>query len=232
MLAGQGRWPVTWDGLSKALQVAGTVLGIPAAAAGAWSVYRTYFSTEVVCQNLKDAIVATMEKHESPEARRALLQKDVEGFEGTCGRDPRAQEFLKWVKASLEPQAAAPPPAPPHQPPAAPTPAPQPPAEPETPPLRGPLAGIPLWSLPPVGFPKLASGERKGWVSLALVVPRSREDVHFDGFPIAQAGLPPRGTVLIARWALPIWREQPGPPIDPSTAQGRLRPGDCVRVIS
>jgi hypothetical protein len=92
---------------------------------------------------------------------------------------------------------------------------------------------MPFSSLPPVGFAESASGDRKGWVALARRPPARREDVNFDGFAIAETSLPPTGTVLIARWTLPIWREPQGAAAnDLRDAQGRLRVRDCVRVVS
>jgi hypothetical protein len=236
---------VTWEHLTKVFQLAGAALGIPAAAAGSYSVYRTYFSTEVACQNLKTTIVAAMEKNISLDAKRALVKMEMAEFERTC-TDAHAREFLTTVKAALETPAAPPSKAsapvrtaaaslPASSPLAAPppdTPSPVQPAAVESP-LRGPLAGIPFASLPPVGFSESPSGERKGWVALARRQPGRRDDINFDGFAIAETALPPAGTVLVARWPLPIWREPQGAaPNDLRVAQGRLRLRDCVRVVS
>jgi len=203
---------VTWDNLAKALQIAGAALAIPVAAAGAWSAYRTFFSTDVACQNLKNAIVVTMEKQMTLDAKRALVENDIEDFEKRCSADRHGQDFLKAIRAELEASAQT--------------------GGPEPAPVRGPLAGIPVSSLPPVGFAEGPGDERKGWVSLAYTEARS-DDINFDGFPISETSLPPPGTVLTARWALPIWREPPAPRSgDLRAAQGRLRRYDCVRVIS
>src|SRR5215470_3402850 len=111
MLALRGESAVTWDNLSKFLQIAGAALGIPAAAAGTYSAYRTYFSADVACQNLKTAIVATMEKNVPADTKRALVKKDLADFEKACGADAHGQEFLRAVAANLDPPAAAPAPA-------------------------------------------------------------------------------------------------------------------------
>src|SRR5262249_42370662 len=246
MLALRGEAAVTWDNLSKFLQIAGAALGIPAAAAGTYSAYRTYFSTDVACQNLKSAIVATMEKNVPADTKRALVNKDMADFEKACGADGHGQEFLRAVATNLESPAAAPArvktaaATPSGSPPGAcsgsPPPAPAPPvqtAATEPAPIRGPLAGIPFSALPPVGFAEVRGGDRKGWVPLALAAAAKRDDVNFDGFLISEKSLPPPGTVLTARWVVPIWREPPGPqPGDLHAAQGRLRPRDCVRVIA
>ena len=92
-----------------------------------------------------------------------------------------------------------------------------------------------IWTgdrIPPEGFATGPSGERKGWVALALRKAESA-NVNFDGFVITESTLPPTGTLLTARWSLPIWNEVQGrAPDNLGRAQGRLVGRSCVRVVS
>jgi len=47
----------------KALQVAAAALGIPAAAAGTYSAYQTFFSNDATCHKLRVEILAIMERN-------------------------------------------------------------------------------------------------------------------------------------------------------------------------
>jgi hypothetical protein len=99
-------------------------------------------------------------------------------------------------------------------------------------PMIGPLASVAPDALPPEGFATGQKGERKGWVALA---PRKVDpaNVNFEGFAITESALPPSGTLLTARWPLPIWNEAQGPaPNNIRQAQGRLAARECVRVVS
>src|SRR3974377_782867 len=88
-----------------ALQLLGAALRIPAAAAGCYSAYQTYFSTEAVCQRLRTSIVITMERKIAADAKQALLRRDVAQFDKTCGEsDPDARTVFQ---AALQQQAAS-----------------------------------------------------------------------------------------------------------------------------
>jgi hypothetical protein len=57
---------------------------------------------------------------------------------------------------------------------------------------------------------------------------------NFWALPYVANGqsLPPAGTVLTAMALRPIWSEPQGPgPSDPTKLQGRLKVGECVRVV-
>ena len=56
------------------VQLVCAALGIPAAIAGSYSAYQTYFSNEAVCQRLRTAVVATMERKLPLDAKQALLR--------------------------------------------------------------------------------------------------------------------------------------------------------------
>lgn len=91
----------------------------------------------------------------------------------------------------------------------------------------GPFAGMPESSLPPPGF----GASRKGWVALAMrpVIGSG----NFEGCATSETALPPPGTVLTARFPLPVWRAAQGrAPNSLDDAQGRLATRECVRVIA
>ena len=84
------------DNLVKLLQMTGATLAIPAAAAGTFAAYQSYFSGDVTCQKLRNDIVAIMERHVAPETKRSLLKKDVTEFDKLCGEsDPDARAIFQ-----------------------------------------------------------------------------------------------------------------------------------------
>src|SRR6185437_6025350 len=90
-----------WDKLHSYMQIVGATLAIPAAAAGTYTAYRTYFSLDVACGNLHGAILGVMEKNIAPETKSSLLRRDVAHFEKMCGKaDP---ESLMSFQAGLDP---------------------------------------------------------------------------------------------------------------------------------
>ena len=74
------------DNLVKLLQMTGAALAIPAAAAGTFAAYQSYFSSDVTCQKLRNDIVAIMERNVAPETKRSLLKKDVTEFDKLAAR--------------------------------------------------------------------------------------------------------------------------------------------------
>src|SRR5438034_4053241 len=84
--------PMTAEGWHRLLQITGAALGVPAAAAGTFAAYQSYFSTDVTCHKLRSDIVSIMEKKVAPETKRSLLKKDVTEFDTLCGdADPDAR---------------------------------------------------------------------------------------------------------------------------------------------
>src|SRR5437660_3414639 len=84
--------PMAPENLVRLLQMTGAALAIPAAAAGTFAAYQSYFSSDVTCQKLRSNIVAIMERHVAPETKRSLLKKDVTEFDKLRGdRDNVAQ---------------------------------------------------------------------------------------------------------------------------------------------
>ena len=53
--------------LVKLLQMTGAALAIPAAAAGTFAAYQSYFSTEMTCQRLRNDIVGILERNVAPD---------------------------------------------------------------------------------------------------------------------------------------------------------------------
>src|SRR5215831_17868986 len=88
--------PMIPDNLVKLLQMTGAALAIPAAAAGTFAAYQSYFSSDVTCQKLRGNIIAVMERNVAPETKRSLLKKDVTEFDKLCGEgDPDARAIFQ-----------------------------------------------------------------------------------------------------------------------------------------
>jgi hypothetical protein len=88
--------PMTAENLVKLLQMTGAALAIPAAAAGTFAAYQSYFSSDVTCQKLRNDIIAVMERNVAPETKRSLLKKDVTEFDKLCGEgDPDARAIFQ-----------------------------------------------------------------------------------------------------------------------------------------
>src|SRR6516165_2648409 len=96
MVISVGETPMLPQRSMMVLQLFGAALGIPAAAAGCYSAYQTYFSSGAVCQRLRTVIVITMESKISSDAKQALLRRNVTEFDKTCGdSDPDASTVFK-----------------------------------------------------------------------------------------------------------------------------------------
>jgi len=70
--------------LTTSLQFIGAALALPAGAAGVYSAYHTYFSPEVMCQEMRNATLITLEKNIPAEAKRTLLRKEASQFEASA----------------------------------------------------------------------------------------------------------------------------------------------------
>jgi hypothetical protein len=184
---------VGFENLGKFVQIAAAAFGIPAAAAGTYSVYQTYFTNEAACQKLRTAIVSTMERNVAPEAKRTLLRRDVGDFVKTCGdADPDArtlfQEALRADKPVAIVAAAAPGPA-------------------------SDLSAAKAVAATPDGLPagvaaafgRSPAGEVRGWVALTRGEPSRIGEPNFDGYELSLTALPPPGTVLRPRLMMPVW---------------------------
>jgi hypothetical protein len=73
----------------------------------------------------------------------------------------------------------------------------------------------------------------RGWVAIEVRKPGKVTEAFFSGYPADGQSLPPPGTVLTAMAFRPIWSEPQGQgPIDPTRLQGRIKVGECVRVLT
>ena len=73
----------------------------------------------------------------------------------------------------------------------------------------------------------------RGWVAIEVRRPGKVTEAFFSGYPADGQSLPPPGTVLTAMAFRPIWSEPQGQgPIDPTKLQGRVKAGECVRVLT
>jgi hypothetical protein len=72
----------------------------------------------------------------------------------------------------------------------------------------------------------------RGWVAIEVRRPGKAAEAFFSGYPADGQSVPPPGTILTAMAFRPIWSEPQGQgPIDPTKLQGRIKVGECVRVI-
>jgi hypothetical protein len=202
----------------KIVQFAAAALGIPAAAAGTYSAYQTYFTNDAVCQKLRTSIVAIMERNVAPEAKRTLLRRDVGDFVKNCGNaDPDARTLFQEALREDRPVAVA----------AA---------------AQRPLSDLSAvkTAAAPVGVPagvaaafgRSPAGEVRGWVALTRGEPNRIGEPNFEGYELSLTALPPPGTVLRPKLMLPVWVEPQGSVNDEKKLQGRVPATGCVRVIS
>jgi hypothetical protein len=202
----------------KVFQVAAAALGIPAAAAGSYTAYQSFFTSDATCQKLRAEILATMERNVPAESKHTLLRRDVAEFDKSCGHtDPDARSIFQAALRSTEPAAAA-----------------------TTPAVQSAAAAIPAnaSSAPhkPAAhtgvFGGSGPGEQQGWVAIGRRNNSTSDWVlNFTGYAISETSLPPAGTVLTSQRLLPVWAEVQIGPNDESKLRSRLPMGACVRVI-
>ena len=195
-----------------AFQLIGAALGIPAAAAGTYSAYQNYFSSEVTCQTLRANILSTMERRIAADAKRTLLRKDMAEFDKSCSdADPDARAVFQAAVQKMERAATNP---------AVAVDAAVTTAQASASPQSRPSVGV-------FGTP----GYDRGWVAISRRQANSWV-VNFSGYEISETSLPPPGTVLSAQHRIPVWSEaQPGAN-DPSKLHSMLPAGACVRVLA
>lgn len=202
---------MTAEHLVKLLQMTGAALAIPAAAAGTFAAYQSYFSTDMTCQKLRNDIVGILERNVAPDTKRSLLKKDVTEFDKFCGEgDPDARAIFQAAMSEHPTEPA-------HAAAAGPVPT-------GASSQRAQTAAIGVFGAP-------GSKDRYGWVALARRQWGSWE-AHFSGYAISDTSLPPAGTVLSAKIMLPVWSEPQAGANDQSKLQSRLPSGACVRVVS
>jgi hypothetical protein len=221
--------------LTTSLQFIGAALALPAGAAGVYSAYHNYFSPEVVCQEMRNATLITLEKNIPAEAKRTLLRKEAGQFEAKCGEvEPEANTIFQVALQELDK------PAPARAAPRGPRPASEksaPRIEPATAslaPAAAPAAAVsnpgPVAAAAPSGGLGLGHAAH-GWVAIEIRKGGKVTEAYFSGYA-ATGQLPAAGTVLTAMAVRPIWAEPQGPgPNDPAQLQGRIKAGECVRVV-
>ena len=212
VVSGQPEDAMNAEQLVKLLQMTGAALAIPAAAAGTFAAYQSYFSTEMTCQRLRNDIVGILERNVAPDTKRSLLKKDVTEFDKLCGEgDPDARAIFQAAMSEHPAEAAH--------------------AAVATAPVaagassqRAQTAALGVFGAP-------GSKDHYGWVALARRQSGSWEP-HFNGYAISDTSLPPSGTILSAKIMLPVWSEPQAGANDQSKLHSRLPSGACVRVLS
>jgi len=107
VVSGQPEDAMNAEQLVKLLQMTGAALAIPAAAAGTFAAYQSYFSTEMTCQRLRNDIVGILERNVAPDTKRSLLKKDVTEFDKLCGEgDPDARAIFQAAMSEHPAEAA------------------------------------------------------------------------------------------------------------------------------
>lgn len=225
------------DKITKLFQAVGAALALPAAAAGVYTVYRTNFSPDTACQNLRASIVSTMEKNVGLDAKKALLKKDVEDFNKNCGEsDPAAREMFQAVlegKASIgELSARAQMPARPAAVAAVPPvnqAASQPAGQGMSPPVNAPAQVAPQAAMPPVITPPPAAAmtppEQPAPSSYAPPQPPSAQAPPMTA-PIAAPSPAPSPQPMPAQQARPATPPSPAKTVQPvATGQAQQVPG-------
>jgi hypothetical protein len=258
--------------LTTSLQFIGAALALPAGAAGVYSAYHSYFSPEVMCREMRNSALITLEKNIPTEAKRVLLRKEASEFEAKCGDvEPESNTIFQVALQELDRPARsaprAPRPASPEKAAAVPATASvvaggAPAASVSNP---GPVAaaapaGAPAGGQGPVGQGLVSLGPANpspaspgpaspgpaspglvtrglgravhGWVAIEMRKGGKVTEAYFSGYAATGLALPGAGTVLTAMAMRSIWSEPQGSgPNDPTQLQGRLKVGECVRVV-
>jgi hypothetical protein len=221
---------VNIEKLTTSLQFIGAALALPAGAAGIYSAYHNYFSPEVMCQEMRNSTLATLEKNIPAEAKHALLRKEAGQFEAKCGEvEPETNTIFQVALRELEkpaPRAAQRSAAPPR--PVA--------VAALTPQAGTAAAGTSPATAPVAAEASLSPGVLRhaahGWVAIEIRKAGKVTEAFFSGYAADGQALPAAGTVLTSMAFRPIWSEPQGPgPNDPTKLQGRLKAGECVRVV-
>src|ERR1700734_3229266 len=89
--------------LTTSLQFIGAALALPAGAAGVYSAYHSYFSPEVMCREMRNSALITLEKNIPTEAKRVLLRKEASEFEAKCGDvEPESNTIFQVALQELD----------------------------------------------------------------------------------------------------------------------------------
>ena len=87
--------------LMTAVQVIGTLVGIPVGLASVYSIYHSNFTVEARCETLRGGIISMLDKSTDASTLRMLVRRDVVTFETSCGAvDPDAVKAFKALLAA------------------------------------------------------------------------------------------------------------------------------------
>jgi len=90
-----------------AVQVIGTLVGIPVGLASVYSIYHSNFTVEARCETLRGGIISMLDKSADASTLRMLVRRDVVTFETNCASvDPDAVKAFKTLLAEKTPAAA------------------------------------------------------------------------------------------------------------------------------
>ncbi len=105
--------------LMTALQMIGTLVGIPVGLVSIYSIYHSNFTVEARCETLRGNIISMLDRSSDASTLRVLVRRDVAAFETSCGAvDPDAvKAFKTLLMAKTTPPAHVAPPAPAAAPP-------------------------------------------------------------------------------------------------------------------
>ncbi len=79
-----------------ALQMMGTLVGIPVGLVSVYSIYHSNFTVEARCETLRGNIISMLDKSSDASTLRVLVRRDVVTFETSCGAvDPEAVKAFK-----------------------------------------------------------------------------------------------------------------------------------------
>jgi hypothetical protein len=222
---------LNWQKFTSVLQLVAAGLGIPAAAGGTYSVYRSYIAPPANCQTLKAALLETLDRTIAPASKRALMKTDLAEFTEKCGaRDPDSLAVFAVAASQLDHDRVLG-------------------ADPAASLQRvataaaasdssGAASADPAHAAPGLfdkieigGFGKAGPEAAQGWVALDRRDPDHFLQSSFDGFEAGKA--PAEKALLTALWPVPVWSEpqKPGLP-DVHKVVGRLATGQCLRLLS
>ncbi len=109
MHAGHGVPRSRLSRFTGAVQLLGSLIGIPIGLVSAYSIYHSNFSVEASCQSLRANIIGMLDKKADAATLRALVRRDVVSFERDCAAvDTDAVTAFKTLLAEPVPAKPAP----------------------------------------------------------------------------------------------------------------------------
>ncbi len=90
--------------LTGAVQLLGSLIGIPLALASGYSIYKSNFSAEASCQTLRASIITMLDRKADASSLRLLVQRDLATFERDCALvDADAAAAFKNLLPAVQP---------------------------------------------------------------------------------------------------------------------------------